>query len=378
MGSFDFGPRLSVIGGARLEHYNMDYHGRFVVCTHVVYGYGVEFDTLNRVNRNNDDVFPNVQVRYKFNDWSDLRLAYTKGISRPDYNAIMPSVYYEPGGFAIAGNTLLQPAISTNYDASLSFYNNEIGLLTVGGFYKRIANVFYQSSFYFQNLKHYNVSFPDSSTWKALGLQQAQWPTPSQTINTFLNNPNPARVRGLEVEWQTNFWWLPKPLNSVVLNLNYTHAWSDMDYQQIRNIDSAYTDPNNPRIVQHAYLTRDTIRNARLLFQSNDVFNAAVGGDYKGFSARLSFNLQGNVITTVGSRPEEDQFTGNILRWDITIQQALPFKGFKVIFDGVNIFNNPTYTYQDFRRDPTLPVVRNQKSITYAPRTFQLSVRYSL
>jgi TonB-dependent receptor len=375
MGSFDFGPRLSLIAGGRYEHYNMDYHGRFYYCTHAVYGYGVQFDTLNRVDRSDNDFFPNAQLRYKVTDWSDIRLAYTKGISRPDYNAIMPSVYIEPGGYAIAGNTKLKPAIATNYDANVSFYSNDIGLLTVGGFVKKINNVFFQSAIFYGNLKYYDVSFPDSTTWAALGIQPAGMPTVSSQINTFQNNPNPAWVRGFEVEWQSNFWYLPKPLNSLVLSANYTRAWSDMDYKQIRNIDSSWQDG---RFTRHKYISRDTVRNARLLYQSNDVVNVALGVDYKGFSGRISFNMIGNIITSVGSRPEEDQYTGNIYRWDVTLQQELPIQGFKLIFDGVNIFHNPIKTYQKFRRVEGGPIYENLQSTAYSPRIFNLSLRYSL
>jgi len=376
MGTFDFGPRLSLIAGARFEHYNMDYRAKFVYVTHSVYGYANIYDTLNTVDRSDDNVFPNVQVRYKVNDWSDVRLAYTQGISRPDFRAILPNTYFEPGVTGQAGNTLLKPSISTNYDAYVSLYNNDIGLITVGGFYKNIENTFFQTTIFYKNLAYYDVSFPDSVTWAALGIVPAGMPSPSQTIDTYVNNPNPAHVSGFEVEWQTNFWYLPGFLNSLVLTANYTKAWSDMDYQQIRNIDSTYPDPVNPRIIRHKYLTTDTVRNARLLYQSNDVVNVALGIDYKGFSGRLSFNLRGNVITTVGSRPEEDQFTGNIIRWDLTLQQELPLEGLKISFDGVNIFHNPTETYRKFRRSPGGAILENLASTAYSPTMYQLSLRY--
>ena len=379
MGTFDFGPQLSLIAGGRFEGWNMNYHGRFYVTTHVVYGYGVAFDTLNKVDRNDNHFFPNAQLRYKLNEWSDIRLAYTKGISRPDYNAIMPSTYYELGGTATAGNTRLNPAISTNYDAEVSFYNDKIGLFTVDGFYKRLDDVFLLENIFYSSLIHYNVSFPDSATWATLGLAPGAMPTPSQQVGIYVNNPNPAHIRGFELDWQTGFWYLPKPFNAMVLNVNYTRAWSDMDYKQVRNLDSTYVSVSSgrPKVVT-VYYTQDTVRNARLLDQSNDVVNVAMGADYKGFSGRLSFNLQGNIITFVSpTRPEEDQYTGNIYRWDITLQQQLPIEGLKIIFDGVNIFHNPIYTYQKFRRTIGGPILDNLQSIAYSPSLFNLSLRYS-
>ena len=378
MGSFDFGPMVSLIAGGRYEHYNMQYHSKFVYVTHSVYGYANLYDTLNVVDRSDNDFFPNAQLRYRFNEWSDIRLAYSKGIARPDFRAVLPSIYLEPGGAAQAGNTKLRPAISDNLDVMVSVYSGDVGLFTVGGFYKKIRNFFYQTDIFYKNLGYYNASFPDSMTFTALGIKAAGMPTPSQRITTFLNNPNPAYVRGLELEWQTNFWYLPVPLNSLVLTVNYTKSWSDMDYQQIRNIDSAYQDPINPRITRHKYITIDTVRNARLLFQSDDVINVALGVDYKGFSGRLSFNMQGNIITTVGARPEDDQFTGNIYRWDLTLQQQLPIEGFRVIFDAVNLFHNATYTYQKFRRVNDGEILENLQSTAYSPRFIQLSLRYSM
>jgi TonB-dependent receptor len=371
MGTFNIGTQLSLIAGGRFEHYNMDYHAVFVYVTHAVYGYGKVFDTLNTVNRNDDQFFPNAQLRYKFTDWLDLRLAYTTAISRPDFHAILPNTYYEEHNGGEAGNTKLKPASSTNYDAYLSFYNNDIGLFTVGGFYKEIKNVFYQADFYYQNLKYFNLSFPDSSVFKAL---QAPAPGPSEKITTFLNNPHPAYIRGIELEWQTNFWYLPKPLNALVLNINYTRAWSDMDYQQIINQPVSYQDG---RFTRYHYNTTDTVRNARLIYQGDNILNIALGVDYKGFSGRISFNMQGNVITSVGSRPEDDQFTGNIYKWDFTLQQKLPIDGLSIALNGINIFHNPIYTYQKFRKADGGPILDNLESTDYSPRIFELNLRYS-
>ena len=372
MGSFNIGTQLSLLGGFRYEHYNMNYHGKFVYVTHSVYGYANVYDTLNSVDRNDDQFFPNAQLRYKFTDWLDLRLAYTTTISRPDYRAILPNTYFAPQEAAEAGNSKLKPASSTNFDAYLSFYNNEIGLFTVGGFYKKIDDVFYQTNIYYKNLKAYNVSFPDSATFNALGVHA---PGQSEQITTFINNPHPAHLRGFELEWQTNFWYLPQPLDALVLNINYTRVWSDMDYQQIRNIDSTYLDG---RFTKHVYLSRDTVRNARLLFQGDNILNIALGVDYKGFSGRISFNLQGDVITSVGSRPEEDQFTGTIYRWDFTLQQKLPLEGLSVALNGINIFHNPIRTYQKFRRTVGGQILDNLESTDYSPRIFELNLRYSL
>lgn len=386
MGSFNIGPRMSLIAGGRYEHYNMDYDATNFYTTHPVDGNGNLLDTLNTVDRNDDNFFPNAQLRYKFTDWFDLRLAYSQAISRPDYQAILPNTLFSPGLTSVAGNPKLKPAISKNYDAYMSFYNNEIGLFTIGGFYKKLDDIFFQTNIYYQNLSHYNITFPDSAFWRSqvssASPQGITPPTPAAEIQTWINNPHPAYIKGLEFEWQTNFWYLPKPFNSLVLNTNYTKVWSEMDYQQLRNIpiDTTYIDPVTHRKVTKiiGYSTTDTVRTARLLNQGDDIINIAMGIDYKGFSGRISFNLQGNVITSVGIRPEDDQFTSNIYRWDFTLKQDLPIKGLSVQLNGTNIFHNVTKTYRKFRREAVDRVFDNLSGIRYSPRVFELNLRYMM
>jgi TonB-dependent receptor len=358
----------------------MDYKANFLYVTHNVDGDRANFDTLNTVDRNDDDFFPNAQLRYKYTPWGDVRMAYSKSIIRPDYQAIIPNTYYVPGTGSVNGNTLLKPTISDNYDINFSFYNNKIGLFTIGGFYKKMQDVFFQTNIYFQNLNLYNVSFPDSNTWKKLGFDDRdQWPARADVITTYLNNPNPAYVKGLEVEWQTHFWYLPRPFNALVLNVNYARVWSEMEYQLIENSQESYTyiDEFGRIRIGTRYLTTDTIRTARLLNQGNHILNVALGIDYKDFSGRLSFNLQGDVVSQIGARPEEDRYTGNLYKWDITLQQKLPIPGLSVALNGVNIFHNVRKVYQKFPNRIGGSIKENLFQTSYAPSIFDLNIRYS-
>ena len=378
MGDFNFGSRLSFIGGLRYEHYNMDYKANFVYVTHDVDGDCAIPDTLNSVNRNDDDLFPNAQLRFKFTDWADLRMAYSKSIIRPDYHAIIPSTLFAGSSHSV-GNSRLKPTLADNLDLSCSVYNNKIGLFTFGGFYKEMQDIFYATNIYYKNIGLYDISFPDSAAWQALGFTDL--PAPSDKINSYLNNPNPAYVKGLEVEWQTNFWYLPNFLNKMVLNINYARIWSEMDYQQIINKQETYTyiDPRTGRPRSGTrYVTTDTIRTARLLNQGDHVVNVALGIDHKGFSGRLSFNLQSGVISYIGGRPEADQYIGDVYKWDLTLQQKLPIKGMTVAFNGINLFHNVSKAYQKFPNELGGSINENLIRTTYSPRKFEFNVRYSL
>ena len=396
MGTFNIGPQLTVLGGLRFESYNMDYHANFTEILHTVYGdavstapngglsdsanpvnlyHNVPYNTFN-VDRTDNNVFPDVQVQYKANDWSDLRVAYTTGISRPDYTAIIPKIEFHDGAFNV-GNPELKPATVSNFDIAPSFHSNTLGLLTIDAFYKVIKNEMYNTNIYYSNIAQYasNIYIPDSAFMEhRFGFQVP----PYQEINVDLNNPNLGYIRGVEIDWQTNFWYLPRPLNALVLDVNYTKSGSNTAYTILTPTVSTAYDTIGGRVKQvNTYSTQDTAFYGRLIQQANDVVNAALGIDYKGFSGRMSFNMTGNVLSGVGVRPELMQYTGNIYRWDFSLKQNLPIDGLSLSLNGENIFHNGISYYQNFRLSPSAPVTKNLMQVLYSPTIFNLNLRYS-
>src|SRR5947209_2352591 len=156
---------------------------------------------------------PDVMLKYKPLDWFDLRLAYTNTLAYPDYNTIVPRIDVNLGGTIIWNNPQLAPTRSHNYDIYGSFYENTIGLLTIGGFWKKIDGLIYPLNF--------NVS---DSAARQYYPQEYLSPGFSGTYNiiTAENLPNTIDNYGLELDWQTHFWYLPGALNGLVLNINYT------------------------------------------------------------------------------------------------------------------------------------------------------------
>ena len=401
MGTFHIGPKLTLLGGVRYESYNMAYHANVTYVTHTVYGdatstengsitvndsanvyhtaiyhpNSVPYNTFN-VDRTDNNLFPDILLDYKVNDWSNIRLAYTTGISRPDYTAIIPKLAFYAGTVEL-GNPLLRPSTAKNYDVVASFHNNDIGLFTVDAYYKEIKDQQYNTSIYYANIDHYaaDVPIPDSVFfWDRFGFTML----PQYKVGVNLNNRSLGYIRGVEIDWQTNFWYLPGLLSALVLDVNYTKSASNTEYTVLRNIVTNTTVVVNgrPKIIS-TYNTTDTTFEGRLLQQANDVVNVAVGADYKGLHARLSFSMTGNVITGIGSRPEEASYTGNIYRWDFLVKQELPIDGLSLSFNGVNIFHNGIKTYRKYRLQPDAPITENLVSVLYYPTVFQMNLRYS-
>src|SRR5690606_1133205 len=147
---------------------------------------------------------------------------------------------------------------------------NRLGLLTLGLFYKNIEGLLYYRDFV--------VLYPDSLNLPA--------PTRGFDIREPVNNPNETTVRGYEIEWQSNLTWLPKPLNGLVINANYSRIESETHYPNflLRREPGA------------GFVGVDTFRVAPMILQPDHVANISLGYDLGDFSARLSMLYQGPTL----------------------------------------------------------------------------------
>jgi hypothetical protein len=213
----------------------------------------------------------------------------------------------------------------------ITFHGNDLGLLSIGGFYKTISNFSYGTSYTLLSNNPPGFFTPASF-----------FPTPKAgaTVNTFINTPYDSYVKGIEADFQTRFWYLPAPFNGVVLTINYTHIHSESTYPFtfIRTIANPNFTPGSglPRTISELV---DSSRIDRLINQPNDVVNTSIGYDYKGFSGRVSFIFQGNSVTGIGNYSETDGFTKNYYRVDASVRQMLPWAGLQLFLDIKNINN---------------------------------------
>ena len=280
-------------------------------------------DTSGTTSFNN--WFPMVHLRIKPTDWFDVRFAFTKTISRPRLDYLLPKVRLNGSERRITlGNPAMQPQISTNFDLYASIYGNQIGLLAGGVFYKGIENLIYlrEGRLLLDPVKDgYDVN------WKGYTLDKPE------------NSPFKTKVYGVEIEWQTNFKWLPSPFDGLVLNINYTHVWSETKYP--RTIVQKTILPVFPFVKTEVI---DTFRVGKMINQANDIANISLGYDYGPFSGRASMLLQGKTLAEVGDREEFDSYTDDYIRWDILMKYNVTETiGFYFNFN--NFSNSPDRTY---------------------------------
>ena len=249
------------------------------------------------------------------------------------------------------GNPYIKPALAQNYDIYASVYENHIGLFTAGYFYKEMDNLIVPIKYYTKDASKVHDRYP---------LPQQGDPT---TIYTWTNLEEISYVRGIELDWQTNFWYLPSYLKGLVFNINYTHITSETRYPY-------YYTKRTGRFPFYTYTTVDTTRSGRLIDQPDDILNVTLGYDIGGFSARLSFLYQDNVFGAAHTTYKElDSYTAAYYRWDFTAYQNLPwYKGLQLYLNVNNISDRPDRQYTS--------VLEKLSSVSYYGRTADLGIRY--
>ena len=335
MTQIDLGSFMMILPGVRYELTNIDAVGR-VGTVNTSDDEGLLDD--NRVRDTTATVkysrwFPMAHVRIRPADWFDVRLAYTQTVSYPRLDYVIPAKKIRASDISVTyGNPGLIPQFSTNYDAYLSFYGNKIGLFTVGGFYKNIENLIYVRSGHVildpakegvePNLKGYSITRPE-------------------------NNPNKTELYGFELDWQTNFKWLPRPFDGIVISANYSHIWSTTNFP--RSFVRQTKIPVFPFLLTSVV---DTFRTGNMPDQAADVGNFAFGYDLGGFSGRVSALLQGKTLTFVGVREELDGFTNTYVRWDLSLKYDVT-EYFSVYFNLNNFTGQPDQSYMQTAQYPT-------------------------
>ena len=314
-----FGPNLTFLPGVRYQVLQTDFGAPRAIARlgpDSRYYFTHKDTTMNLAN---GFWLPMVHLIYSPTSWFQIHLAYTNTLNYPDYTDITPEM--DVGNNSVDyHNYLLKPATSANYDAIFSIYDNTLGLISADAFYKRIHNfIFATGTTYVIN----PADYPGIPSY-----------TGGYSLTTSINDPYPVYDYGFEVDWQTHFWYLPDLFSGLVLNVNYTHVYSEGKYP--------YTYLN---IVHPTYpVVIDTVTTSfadRLLDQPNDIVNVTLGYDLAGFGARVSMLYNGNIFQAYNFWPQLRSNTAQFLEWDAQVKQNLPWSGLQVYLDLNNINGEP-------------------------------------
>jgi len=326
MGEINIGKMITFIPGVRYDYQHIKYTAWKGEGIPDNLDADVNLSSLEKQEADNTQIFilPQIHLKVKPLSWFDVRLAYTQTISRPDYDYLAPRTQIDTQGRNINHTTtLLKSSKSENFDVIMSFFNSKYGLFTVGAFRKNISNFIYQRE---------AAIVKDTPTDPGVfGVEDVYI---GYNITYPLNNPGKSHITGMEIEGQTNFRWLPgnlRALRGFVLSGNISFMKSRSEYQATR---FQFTESGQR-------INIDTVFVDRLVKQPSLLANISVGYDYKGFSGRISYSYQDDILDVPQQRMDgyDKESVLAFSRWDLQLKQKIN-KRVSFYFNMTNIFNN--------------------------------------
>ncbi len=344
----NYGELITFIPGIRYEYSNNTYHGIYSTVNGAMglAGYYEPDTTVQKYG----EWLPSAHLKIKPTKWMDIRLSAAKTLSRPNYMWVIPRFRYNAGGYSVAkGNPELKHATAWNYDASVTFYTGKFGLMSVGGYTKKIYNMFYAIS---------GTLSPEDAVKNGL-------PPQSFDLNEDYMNLDNSSVSGIEFDYKTHFNFLPQPFNRFAFGVNFTRLWSKTFYLVWNKVEDIVMYNNvRPTLVVDFSKSYFKLVESRMPSQVDFTSNAFLGYDYKGFSTRVSMSYQGNRLT--GINPNTDQlgynrYTDAYLRFDVTAKQKIT----KYISVLLNLNNLTNATEKGYRYTSAYPTYENMYGFSF-------------
>jgi TonB-dependent receptor len=324
MNTIDFG-RWRIVAGLRLEETisNFNYTDHLNPA-----------NTLGQISSSYVDFLPNFQVRYSFNNNTNIRAVYGRGVARPNYGNLVPTFTYNGTSRQVSqGNPYLLSTKSNNFDLLAEHYFNTVGVVQGGFFFKQISD-------------------PIVTTTHLLTSGPYQGFVAAEPINL----PS-AYIGGLELNWEQHFKHLPGALNGLGIFANYGYSFSQAKY--------IWVDGNGNQQQQDRALPR----------QAPNTLNINPTYDYKNLTVRmgLSYNQTNIYAYNWGGTPGDTTLTGpkgpfgdnyfySHLQYDAQIGYVLPW-GLKFTASGLDL-NNEVFGF--YQGSSQYPIQREYYHPTYS------------
>jgi len=252
---------------------------RYVRTEQTSTGYTAQGNTLSlvEIERSYDHFLPSFNIAAEFDNDFILRGAVARVMARPDIGTLNPG-----GSFSVSGgnrnysrgNPNIDPIEATTVDLSGEWYFARESALVVGLFYKDISS--------------FISTVPQQIPFNQLGLPESLLagtpvlPTDVFTVTQPVNGAG-GTLKGVEVGLQMPFRFLPRGLDNLGMQANYTFVDSDIDYP--------LTVAANPQVVRQP-----------LLGLSRHSANATLYYEDSRFSLRGSVAYRSGYLTAVPGR----------------------------------------------------------------------------
>lgn len=259
------------------------------------------------------DFFPSIHTRYSFSKNLILHASYGTTSGRPNWGNILGVDDVDDSGHTITvPNVDLLPRTSDNYDLSLEYYFEPVGVFSVGVFEKKIKN-------YDVNLK---VPITAAEARDEYGAQPDPTYTGLYTLSTRFNAGN-GTVKGIEANYSQSLSFLPGPFRGLGIFANFTYNQTEGTFS---NVDATGTAP----------LAASTRRLQGFIPRTA---NAGLSYVYGKFDLRPSWNFTDDWPEDTPTDPTTTKIRGS--RWSIDFSgKYRATKQLTVFLDLVNVTTN--------------------------------------
>jgi TonB-dependent receptor len=310
--------RLSILAGLRVEDTQVEGEGPVVRLTAeerarraawvgpVTEAEGVRRILAERGGRQRQEndyrhVFPSLHFKFEARPGLIGRLSYSTGIGRPNFNTITPNLSVnDDNQIVTANNPGLRPQFSDNFDASLEYYFEPVGVISAGVFLKEISD----------------FMFTAGGTVIGAGSDNGFDGLYSGYELRTQRNGGSARVRGFELNYQQQFTFLPGWLKGFGLLANYTWLETEGDYGNIGN-------------------TQTTAQVTGFTPSTGNVGVSYILGRY---NLRVAYNYKDQKLTAFNALENRRRYEVASNRFDVKLRYLLT-RNFDVYVDLYNAFN---------------------------------------
>lgn len=297
--------KLEVIGGVRYNRTDLRASNLFFptyVGPLLGGGVGVDLDFQNQFSKlvtetaKSQDFLPRILFNYRQSDNLIFRGGYFLSVARPQIGQLSSQARISFINFPIpgpdgvkpvlqvnSGNPNLKQATTHNFDLSAEYYH-KIGIIKLGGFYKRIDNLL-QSNRTDGPANLANLTLPDSPYF-----QGPPYFDPAHPENYFITGGSPtnsdhvAELWGIEGHIERQFDFLPGALGGFGVYANYTYTHSSRTQR--------YSWPYAPAGADPIY----EFSGVRFTQQPTHSGTAALTYNKYGFDGTLAYSYQSNTL----------------------------------------------------------------------------------